>query len=229
MQLSLVLPAYNEAELLPRVIPELRRALAGVSTSFEIIVVDNGSTDTTPNVLAKLRTTIPELVVVRVFPNQGYGNGILAGLAVAKGDAVGWTDADDQLSADDIAKVYREMMTKGASFSKGNRTFQHQPSFLWLRSRLYTVLFILLFGPLTRDAQGSPRFFNRSLYEKLHLSSRDWFIASEGIIKAGRLGVKPLEIPVRWQNRSGGISKVRLGTTLEFVKNALRYRFSRHE
>lgn len=227
MDVSLVLPAYNESLLLPRIIPNIARELRAVASTFEIIVVDNGSTDNTAQVLQTMQSEVKELVSTRVFPNQGYGNGILAGLTISKGDVIGWTDADDQIDAAEIARLYREMKNRGVPFVKGYRNFEKKPSFLWLRSKVYAAFFMLLFGTVTRDAQGSPRFIARSLYERMHLSSRDWFIASESIIKAGRLGVKPIEIPIAWKVRSSGISKIKPSTTLEFIKNALRYRFSK--
>ena len=74
MKLSVVLPAYNEAEVLPRVIPELQRELKATGDPFEIIVVDNGSTDQTAEVLKTLQRAIPELAVVSVSPSLRYRN-----------------------------------------------------------------------------------------------------------------------------------------------------------
>src|SRR6185312_6890896 len=92
--LSLVIPCYNEAANLPLLLERCGKLSANPDT--EIILVDNGSTDATPAVLENLLPEFPRCRSVRVQKNQGYGFGILSGLAAAEGDILGWTHADLQ-------------------------------------------------------------------------------------------------------------------------------------
>lgn len=99
MRLSLVIPCYNEARSLPQLVARASRVVA--SGDAEVVLVDNGSTDDSPAVLAGLLADRPGIRSVRVEVNQGYGFGILSGLrAAASGthapDVLGWTHADLQ-------------------------------------------------------------------------------------------------------------------------------------
>ena len=105
MMLSLVIPCYNEAANLPSLLERCKElAQRG---SVEVILVDNGSTDDSPQVLARLLPAYPGCRTVRVEHNQGYGFGILAGLKAARGDILGWTHADMQTDPMDAAQGIR--------------------------------------------------------------------------------------------------------------------------
>ncbi len=99
MKFSLVIPCYNEAANLPLLL-ERCKAL-GAREGMEVILVDNGSTDDSPAVLARLLPAYPGCRSVRVEVNQGYGFGILSGLRAARGDILGWTHADMQTDPQD--------------------------------------------------------------------------------------------------------------------------------
>lgn len=94
--LSCVIPAYNEAEALPLFLPELRRSLEAMVSRFEIIVVNDGSSDATINVLMTVAKKIPEIVIVDLSRNFGKEAALTAGLETAKGDVVVIMDADGQ-------------------------------------------------------------------------------------------------------------------------------------
>src|SRR5262245_30234038 len=92
--LSVVVPAHDEADTLPSVVPAIVRA-AG-DTPHEIIVVDDGSTDSTWSIVQGLKRTYPQIVGIRLTRNFGHQAAILAGLIAARGDAVITMDADGQ-------------------------------------------------------------------------------------------------------------------------------------
>lgn len=224
MKVSIVIPAYNEAQNITQVVRELCDGFKHVENSFEIIVVDNGSTDETPKILKELEKDVPQLSVVRVFPNKGYGNGIILGLERAHGEVLGWMHADNQAKPCDAVNVYRKVLDEKLDLCKIVRITREHPMRL-AQSRAYNVLFRLMFNTPCGDINGSPKFFRRSLYKKTNLSSRDWFIDSEIIIKAERLGASIGEVPVVWQKRVGGFSKVNMRTGFEFLRNMFLYRF----
>jgi len=96
VNLSIVIPAYNEAESLPRLVPKVKEALSPVPGAHEIIVVNDGSTDGTAEVLEGLRATCPELRVITFAANAGQTAGFDAGFKAARGDVVVTMDADLQ-------------------------------------------------------------------------------------------------------------------------------------
>ena len=101
MMLSLVIPCYNESESLPTLIEQCQTIISE-NENIEVILVDNGSSDSTPEILRPLEKHNTSLRSTRVEQNIGYGNGILAGLKVAQGEILGWTHADLQTDPTDV-------------------------------------------------------------------------------------------------------------------------------
>ncbi len=121
MKLSLIIPCYNEPANLPLLL-ERCRSLAGES-NIEVILVDNGSTDNSPDVLTQLLPSYPHCRSVRVPVNQGYGYGILSGLRAAQGELLAWTHADIQTDPKDVLHdlaIFEQHKTKNL-YVKGQR------------------------------------------------------------------------------------------------------------
>lgn len=223
--LSVVIPAFNEVAAIAGVVHELERSFSTKGLSFEIIVVDNGSTDGTGFVLEELQKKTNCLKVVHVFPNKGYGNGILKGLTKAEGDILGWIDADGQSSAEDVAGAYHLFLRGEYDVCKGIRRGRMDSAPRLIQSRVYNVIFRALFHVPYSDINAKPKFFTRAVYDSLELSSEDFFIDAELIIKAARRGYAVGELPVKGDARRGGSSKVRITTALEFIENLVKYWF----
>ncbi len=224
VRLSLILPAYNEETSISGVVSGLVKVLQKHSNQFELIVVDNGSTDETRGVLKKLQEQMTELRVVEVMQNQGYGHGILEGFRASSGDVVGWCDADGQTMPDDIMHVYQCMENMGADFAKGCRYGRSDGFFRTLESRTFNQTFRFLFGIAVKDINGKPKFMQRNLYEKMQLTSKDWFIDAECILKAHKNGVEVLDVEIQSVPRRNGKSKIRVSSMFEFFKNLLGYK-----
>ncbi len=94
--LSVVIPMFNEAEVLPLLAPRLRSVLDGIGEPYEVVAVDDGSTDSTPAQLAGLRRGWPELRIIRLRRNSGHQAALTAGLHRAAGQYVASIDADLQ-------------------------------------------------------------------------------------------------------------------------------------
>jgi len=225
MDLSLVLPALNEAENLPPLLKNTKAVLDNLAISYEIIVVDNGSSDNTAEVLELLKKEIPELKTVIVPRNIGFGNGILQGLYVSQGKVLGFMDADGQIEPRCLAEVYLNLKTKGLDFCKGVRLTRGDGWLRYAASKAYNLLFKLLFGGNINDLGGKPKVFTREFYEKVAPISKDWFLDTEIAIKMIKQGGKMEEMPNSFLVRSGGRSKVRLSTVWEFLKNMFYWRF----
>src|SRR5512143_2911255 len=106
---SVVVPAYNEAENLPALLAELRPALEALGRPYASVVVDDGSTDATREVLAGLALRYPALRVLRFRRNAGQSAAFLAGFAAARGDVVVTLDADLQNNPADIPELVRRL------------------------------------------------------------------------------------------------------------------------
>ena len=103
IEFSLVIPCYNEEKNLFLLYKKIQNLL--LINSYEIILVNNGSTDSSFKILSELEKKHSNLIVLNLKKNKGYGNGIVSGLNIAKGDFMGWTHADIQTDPNDCLKV----------------------------------------------------------------------------------------------------------------------------
>ena len=122
-QLSAVVPAYNEVESLPQLLTELRAALDGAGQPWELVLVDDGSTDGTGELLRAEAARDPRLAVVRFEKNAGQSAALAAGLQRARGDVVVTLDADLQNDPADIPDLLAALA--GADVVSGVRARRH--------------------------------------------------------------------------------------------------------
>lgn len=128
--LSLVIPAYDEAENLPVLAAEIREALRSSRWSYEVLVVDDGSSDATPEILARLAQRELGFRALRLEHNCGQSAALVAGFLRARGRIVVTLDADLQNDPADIPKVVAALESTGADAVSGVRTNRHDA---WLR------------------------------------------------------------------------------------------------
>jgi glycosyltransferase involved in cell wall biosynthesis len=226
--LSLVIPAYNEAGGIGPVVTRLFEAFEHGGYRLELVVVDNGSVDGTGEVLRGLQQRHPLLRIHRVDLNQGYGNGILEGLPVATGTWVGMIPADGQVDAEDVVRLYEAALaTDGRVVAKVRRRFRLDGVKRKVVSVAYNLLVLVLWpGIGTLDTNGSPKMLRREALRTMRLSSRGWFLDPELMIKARYMGLRVLEVNVFARMRGTGLSHVRPSTCWEFLVELMRYRFT---
>lgn len=225
-ELSIVVPSYNEALHLEGVITTMTQAFQSANLDYEICIVNNGSHDETNTIIEKLKSADQRITGITITVNRGYGGGILAGLAKARGRILGWTHADGQSDPNDIIRLFHQMHTEHRELGKAVRVVSSEPWIRKILSALYYAIFQILFWSPYRDINGTPKLLTRNAMEKLSLESRDWFIDPEFVIKALRHQMVISEIETTWHIRKSGGTKARLFLAgLEFFKNMLAYRF----
>ena len=225
-ELSIIVPAYNEALHLEGVIKTMTRALQAASLDYEICIVNNGSRDATPAVIEKLKVADPRITGIMISVDRGYGGGILSGLAGARGRVLGWAHADGQTDPNDIIRLFHRMRSEHRELGKAVRVVSFEPRIRKILSIAYYIIFQVLFWSPYRDMNGTPKLLTRRAMEKFSLESRDWFIDPEFVIKALRYRMPIIEIETTWHVRKSGGTKARLFLAgLEFFKNMLLYRF----
>lgn len=224
IELSLVLPFYNEEKNVQRVCEELIQALNQQRLSFELIAVNNGSWDKTAELIDDLCKRFPnQIKKVTVEINQGYGWGILQGLKIAGGQHVGYTPGDGQVPAEDIAKVFLEGKKLNLDFFQGQR-IRKDTMVRRSNTQIYNFLFHLFFKCEVYDIGSNPKIMKREWYEKLKLISKDWFIDGEIALKTRAYGGKMKEFPVAFKKREEGKSKVNIFSAIEMLKNMIRWK-----
>lgn len=223
LRLSLVIPCYNEARNLPLLVARLRQTF--VREDVEAILVDNGSTDDTPAVLAQLLVDAERIRSVRVERNQGYGHGILAGLRASRGLIVGWTHAD--------------MQTDPADALEGLALFDdHDPGTVFVKGRrhgrpagdvAFTVGMSLFETLLLRrrlwDINAQPTLFARAFFERWQAPPHDFSLDLYAYYQARRSGLRVRRFPVRFGERAYGSShwNVNWRAKLRFIRRTVDF------
>jgi glycosyltransferase involved in cell wall biosynthesis len=203
LELSVVIPAYNEASAIGDVLRAWSHVLVRLGIDHEIRVYDDGSTDATGDVLSKAAATLPRIVVA-THPNRGHGPTVLRGYREASGDWVFQTDGDGEGSPDDFATLWNAR--HGYDVLVGRRTHRRVP----LPRRCLTVGCRLavrfLFGASIRDANSPYRLMRRSCLVEMLADVPEATFAPNAVLSglAARRGLRIGEMPVRWERRRAG-------------------------
>ena len=228
MNLSLVIPFYNEQENIKVVVDGLVNSFEQASIEYELVLVNNGSVDASPQILEDLAKEKQKTIkIVHVQINQGYGWGIINGLKNATGEFVGFMSGDGQINTESVLRVLECIRNENYDLVKVNRVVRHDGMTRRVLSLLYNFLFWVLFNVKTKDVNGSPKVLRRELLNVIDPISKDWFIDAEIMIKAKYLNLNVEELPTEFLRRKKGRSHVKFTTIFEFVRNMLDYRFSR--
>jgi dolichyl-phosphate beta-glucosyltransferase len=214
--LSVVIPAFNESGRIAAPLTAVRDYLCAQPYSSEVVVVDDGSSDATFDLVCETARGWP--LPVRAFryqPNAGKGYAIKFGIAHARGQHVLFTDADLSTPIEETASLLAALAA-GADVAIGSRKMPgativvHQP---WLRERLgkvFTWLARQLIADVSDVTCGFKAFRGaaaRDIFSRVRVY--DWSFDAEVLLLATRLGYRLSEVPVRWADCAG--TKVRLG------------------
>lgn len=192
---TVIVPAYNEERGLPLVLEELQRSL---TDSFEIIVVDDGSRDGTAEVARGYPCHL-----VSHKTNQGKGRAMRTGVEAARGEKIIFIDADGTYPAEAIPQIAKVLDTY--DMVVGSRTLGQQsiPLFNRLGNFLFRCVLRCLYGFKAQDPLTGLYGLRKAHWEKMQLGSVGFGIESEMAIKAARMGLKILDMPINYRERIG--------------------------
>ena len=215
--LSLVIPAFNEAAGIADTLTETVAALRSDFDRYEILLVDDGSTDGTADIATGMR--LAGVRVIRLPQNRGYGAALRAGFQAARLPLVAFTDADGQLDPGDL----RRLAEAARPIAVGYRADRQDP---WRRrflSRGYNRLVRALLGTRLRDIDCALKVFRRDVLADLMPESRGFFVNTEMIARARHLGLAVAELPVAHRRRRAGVSKVSLAEVPKTFRTLVGY------
>ncbi len=215
MKLSVVIPAHNEEGSIAETVTAVAVRLAEDQIDYEVVVVDDASTDRTAAIIAQLAEADPGVRYVRnPYPN-GFGFAVRAGLEQFTGDAVVIVMADLSDHPDDIVAYHRLLEAGydcafGSRFMAGSRIYDY-PRFKLVMNRLVNLGIRLLFGHGYNDTTNAFKGYRREVIENVGpLLSQHFNLTVEIPLKAVVRGHSYAITPVRWTNRTSGESKLRL-------------------
>jgi len=230
MTLALVIPCYNEAANIPLIVARLAEVLA-TRADVAVILVDNGSTDDTPAVIARELAGHPRITSHRVPVNRGYGQGILAGLAAADPAAtvLAWTHADMQTDPADVLRALDLFAgAGGAVLVKGRR--RNRAALEALFSTGMQWLSTLALGVHLDDVNAQPKLFSRAFYEAnlRHGAPQDFSLDLFALYRARITGTPIRDFPVFFAPRAHGEAKGggSWRTRIKLIRRTLAYIFA---
>lgn len=202
LEISAVLPAFNEEANLERAVARTAEALTRRTSSYEIIVVDDGSQDGSAALLDRLKSDYPSLRVIRHPQNRGYGAAVRSGFRAAQLPWVFMMDADNQFDPSDIDALVCH--TADADIVTGYRKQRRDPLSRRLNAWAFFTLVRLLFGRQVRDVNCAFKLLRRDILTRMDLRSNGALINTEVFVLARRQQARIVEVPVNHYARTSG-------------------------
>lgn len=207
VEISVVVPAYNEDKRLPSTLPHLWRGLKRRFATFEIIVVDDGSTDDTPTVVSRIAAELSGIRLVRYDVNRGKGYAVRTGILVAEGTYILFSDADLSTPLREVRKLLAALeegcdVAIGSRARQESRIIQYQPLYRVLMGKTFNKIVQVLTVRGIRDTQCGFKCFKRNVAREIfHCCRIDGFSFDvEALFVASCRGMKIKEVGVLWRN-----------------------------
>lgn len=213
--LSVIAPAHNEQENVAELAEQTRAALAGAGVAFEMIIVDDGSTDRTRAVLQELMSTRPWLRCIAMQqtpPGKGHGQSaaFAAGIRAARGSLIATMDADLQNDPGDLPMLLEKMRETDADLVQGDRSRARKDNFVRrFTSRIGRLFRRMILGDRVRDTGCSLRIMKAEVARRLPLEFKG--IHRFVPVSAAKMGFRVVEVPVNHRARVAGTTKYGLG------------------
>jgi dolichyl-phosphate beta-glucosyltransferase len=206
--ISIIFPAYNEAERIGPTIISFNNYLAVKGVSYEMIVVDDGSTDGTVQFVRNLKMTIPELTVLPLPTNKGKGYAVRMGMLHANGAIRVFSDADGSTPVEEMAKLLEPLLQNETDICIGSRYLdqseitQAQPFFRRVWSRFANRIVQLILLPGIVDPHCGFKAFKADSAIRIfsHCTVNEWSFDLEVLALARARGLRIKELPVKWSN-----------------------------
>jgi glycosyltransferase involved in cell wall biosynthesis len=203
--LSFFFPAHNEAENIEALVAEALAELPKLADEFEIIAVDDGSRDATPEIADRLAAGDPRVRVIHHRGNLGYGAAVRSGLRAARYDLVAFTDGDRQFRVADVGRLLDRMAkTDDPDVVAGYRLRRADPIIRTAYARAYRLALSIFFRLDIRDVDCAFKLFKRQALEGIRLESGGAFMSAELLIKLRQRGRRIVEVGVPHYPRTAG-------------------------
>jgi dolichol-phosphate mannosyltransferase len=210
VDISVVIPAFNERENLPGLLDDVERFVLTAPCNVQVLVVDDGSTDGTAELVRRGTELRPWLSLVASPANGGMGAALKLGTSRATNPIVVWVMADRSDRLSDIWEMRRRLMD-GADLVVASRAV-HGGDYGELAggkawgSRLFSLFARWLLGLPVHDSTNAFRAFRRTMFDEIHLARNDFAVSPELVIRATERGKRIEEVPTVYAFRRRGLS-----------------------
>lgn len=204
--ISVFFPAYNDGGTIASMVLSAILVLEPITSDYEVIVVNDGSSDYTKEILDELERRYEKVRVIHHERNRGYGGALRTGFATATKEFVFYTDGDAQYDVRELKDLW-EAMGEEVDLVNGYKISRSDPFYRAIIGRMYHWLAKLAFGLRLKDVDCDFRLMRRSIFQRVHLESDSGVICVEMMKKIQDAGFKVIEVPVHHYSRAYGASQ----------------------
>lgn len=201
-RVSIVLPAYDEEANVEAAVAAATRTAERLLPAHEVIVVDDGSTDRTAEIVERIAARDARVRLVRHERNRGYGEALRSGFLASELDYVFFTDADLQFDVDELERMLPFAGT--VDVVAGYRANRQDPPLRRFLAYGWNVLVRVLFYVPVRDIDCAFKLFDRRVLRDVEIAAVGAMVNTELMVKLGRSGASVVEVPVTHRPRRAG-------------------------
>lgn len=206
-QLSVFLPIYNEKESIEGVVLSTKKVLEEISSEWELILVNDGSTDGTSRVIDELKNYDNRIKVINHKTNEGYGASLKSGLYSSVYPWISFIDSDGQFDFGEVRNLINKQQETKADLVIGYYKKRQVSRFKIITSKIWELSVFVLFNLRVRDIDCGFKLISKRVISNIPRlqSERGAFISSELLIKARKNKFKIVEVPVTHYPRTKGV------------------------
>ena len=204
--LTFFFPAYNDAGTIASLVIQAVQVASRLTADFEVLVINDGSTDATGAIAEELSRSYPQVRVIHHPKNRGYGGALRTGFASARKPLIAYTDGDAQYDPSELEGLWRRL-TPDLDMVTGYKISRSDPFHRVVIGRLYHHTVRLMFRLRVRDVDCDFRLMRREIFDRVQLERDTGVICLEMMRKIQDAGFRVLEVPVHHYHRTHGRSQ----------------------
>lgn len=224
--ISIILPAFNEEKNIRQMVRDCLKYLQKQNYNYEIIVVNDGSSDQTELIAQKIVSQNKKVHLINHSQNLGYAQALKNGFNTAKHKYVFFTDSDRQFRLDALDIMFPIIQIKKVDLVVGYRLHRQDSALRKFLSWGYNALATVLFDLTVKDIDCAFKLFRKDIFKKIEIESTNWFFNTEILAKARLFNYNIIEVGVPHFPRTAGKSTVKFKHVPLTIKELLRIRTS---
>lgn len=221
--ISMVIPVYNEESNIRQCAADALAMLTSLTTEFELIFVESGSTDRTGAIVDELAEQDERIKVLHQRVKKGLGNALKEGYTIARNEWVFYTDGDNAFEMSRFCEAAELLKRPDVDVVNGRRVNRNDTVARAIYTRVYNLIMRLLFGVRARDKAIGFKAFKQTVLDVVELHSDSMFISGEFLAQAYKYGYKVAEMDVHYRERTAGASTVNIRVVLAIAADLAYY------
>jgi glycosyltransferase involved in cell wall biosynthesis len=204
--LSIFFPALNDSGTIASMVIRAVGTASRLTPDYEVFVVNDGSSDATPDIVEELARTYPQVRLITHPATRGYGGALQTGFRSASKELIFYTDGDAQYDPAELAALW-EKMGPDVDLVNGYKISRSDPLHRIVIGRVYHHIVSILFGLTVRDVDCDFRLMRRAIFDRIRLEKTSGVICLEMMKKIQDAGFRIVEVPVHHYHRAYGKSQ----------------------